>query len=76
MKDARPGGYDGRKKIAMKKLRRFLEVLLAINFFLGLRSGMKVENLALVILNGLLIIVLAVKEIRDGRIDEESRKIN
>lgn len=74
MKDARPGGYDGRKKIEMKKLRRFLEALLAINFFLGLWAGMKIENLALVIINGLLIIVLTAKEIRDGRVDEESGK--
>lgn len=46
-----------------RKLRRFLEVMLAINFFCGLRAGMEEENLALIIVNSLLVVVLAVAEI-------------
>lgn len=52
----------------MKRLRRFLTVLLAVNFFCGMQEGMKAENLILVIINGLAVIGLSVMEVkRDGR---------
>lgn len=50
----------------MRKIRRFLTVLLFINFFMGMAHGMKVWELVLVIANGLLVIMLAVKEIKKG----------
>ena len=42
----------------MKKIRRFLQVLLFINFMVGLHDGMRAGNLAAVLVNG--VIVLAV----------------
>lgn len=42
----------------MKKNRRFLQVLLFINFMVGLHDGMRAGNLAAVLANG--VIVLAV----------------
>ncbi len=42
----------------MKKIRKFLQALLFINFMIGLYDGMKVGNLAVVLVNG--VIVLAV----------------
>lgn len=42
----------------MRKIRRFLQVLLFINFMVGVGQGMKAGNLAAVLVNG--IIVLAV----------------
>lgn len=51
----------------MRKIRRFLTVLLFINFFMGMAHGMKVWELALVIVNGLLVIALAARDIKKGR---------
>lgn len=42
----------------MRKIRRFLQVLLFINFMMGLHDGMRAGNLAAVLVNG--VIVLAV----------------
>ncbi len=42
----------------MKKIRRFLQALLFINFMVGLHDGMRAGNLAAVLVNG--VIVLAV----------------
>ena len=42
----------------MKKIRRFLQALLFINFMVGLHDGMRAGNLAAVLING--VIVLAV----------------
>jgi hypothetical protein len=48
----------------MRKIRRFFTVLLFINFFVGMAQGMKPLNLGLVIINGVLVIALAVREKR------------
>lgn len=48
----------------MRKIRRFLTVLLFINFFAGMAQGMKPLNLGLVIVNGIFVIALAVGEKR------------
>lgn len=42
----------------MRKIRRFLQALLFINFMVGLHDGMRARNLAAVLVNG--VIVLAV----------------
>lgn len=42
----------------MKKIRRFLQAVLFINFMVGLHDGMRAGNLAAVLING--VIVLAV----------------
>lgn len=42
----------------MKKVRRFLQTLLFINFMVGLHDGMRARNLVAVLVNG--VIVLAV----------------
>lgn len=54
----------------MKKIRRFLQVMLFINFMIGMEKGMKPANLILIIVNGLLLISIAAGEVRrkdDGR---------
>ncbi|MCM1246673.1 MAG: hypothetical protein NC293_13625 [Roseburia sp.] len=51
----------------MRKIRRFLTVLLFINFFAGMAQGMKIWNVTLITVNALPVIVLAVKEIKKGR---------
>lgn len=38
----------------MRKVRRFLQVLLFINFMIGLHDGMKAGNLAAVLVNGVI----------------------
>lgn len=48
----------------MRKARRILTALLIVNFFCGMQAGMKIENLAVIIINGLVVVILAVKEIR------------
>ena len=48
----------------MRKIRRFLTVLLFINFFAGMAQGMKPLNLGMVIVNGILVIALADEEKR------------
>lgn len=54
----------------MKKIRRFLQILLFINFMIGVEQNMKPANLALIIANGALVIGLSIEEMRrevDGR---------
>lgn len=46
----------------MKKIRRFLQVLLFINFMVGLHDGMRAENLALILANGALVLAVIAGE--------------
>lgn len=46
----------------MKKIRRFLQVLLFINFMVGLHDGMRAANLAAVLLNGAAVLAVIVVE--------------
>ena len=52
---------------AMKKLRRFLTVLLFINFSWGMATGMEPLNFWLVMANGTAVIGLAVDEMEERR---------
>lgn len=51
----------------MKKLRRFLTVLLFINFSWGMAARMEPLNFWLVMANGTAVIVLAVEEMDEKR---------
>ena len=51
----------------MKKLRRFLTVLLFINFSWGMATGMEPLNFWLVMANGTAVIGLAVDEMEERR---------
>lgn len=42
----------------MKKVRRFLQALLFINFMVGLYDGMRAENLVLILANGILVLAV------------------
>lgn len=42
----------------MKKIRRGLQVLLFINFMVGLHYGMKAGNLVLILINGALVLAV------------------
>lgn len=46
----------------MRKIRRFLQAALFINFMVGLHDGMKVENLVLVLANGMLVLAVIMGE--------------
>lgn len=46
----------------MKKIRRFLQVLLFINFMVGLHDGMRAGNLALILTNGALVLAVIAGE--------------
>ncbi len=46
----------------MRKIRRFLQVLLFINFMVGLHDGMEAGNLVLILVNGALVLVVVAKE--------------
>ncbi len=46
----------------MRKIRRFLQVLLFINFMIGLHDGMGAGNLVLILVNGALVLAVAAKE--------------
>lgn len=46
----------------MKKARRFLQVLLFINFMVGLGDGMKAGNLVAILINGLLVLAVIANE--------------
>lgn len=48
----------------MKKVRRFLQTLLFINFMVGLHDGMRAGNLVAILVNG--VIVLAVISSEDN----------
>lgn len=47
---------------AMKKARRILTALLIVNFFCGIQTGMKVENLIVILINGALVLTISVAE--------------
>ena len=47
----------------MKKIRRFMLVLLFINFMVGLNDGMRARNLVAVLVNGMIVLaILAVEK--------------
>lgn len=46
----------------MRKLRRFLQVLLFINFIVGLAEGMRAGNLAAILINGIVVLAIVSKE--------------
>lgn len=49
----------------MRKVRRFLQVLLFINFMVGLHDGMKAGNLAAVLVNGVIVLAVIAAEKKD-----------
>lgn len=51
----------------MKKLRRFLTVLLFINFSCGMATGMEPLNFWLVMANGTVVIGLAVQDLEERK---------
>lgn len=46
----------------MRKIRRFLTVLLFVNFFYGMKVGMEPLNFWLVMLNGIAVVGVALEE--------------
>ncbi len=46
----------------MSKIRKFLQVLLFINFMVGMHDGMKAGNLAVILINGVVLLVVIIKE--------------
>ena len=49
----------------MKKIRRFLQVVLFINFMVGLHDGMRAGNLAAVLVNGVTVLAVIAAEKKD-----------
>ncbi|HBV82623.1 MAG TPA: hypothetical protein DEB74_07470 [Lachnospiraceae bacterium] len=60
----------------MKKIRRFLQVLLFINFMIGLHDGMKTGNLIVVLINGTMVLVVVAAEKRRMKRNEKASKEN
>lgn len=48
----------------MKKIRRFLQAVLFINFMVGMHDGMRAGNLVLILVNGVLVLVVIAGEER------------
>lgn len=46
----------------MKKLRQLLQSVLFINFMVGIYDGMKAKNLAAILINGVVVLVLIAGE--------------
>lgn len=46
----------------MRKIRRFLQVLLFINFMVGLGEGMRAANLIAILINGIIVIAVITNE--------------
>ncbi len=46
----------------MRKVRRFLQVLLFINFMVGLHDGMRTGNLVVVLVNGMIVLAVIAAE--------------
>ena len=46
----------------MKKIRRFLQVVLFINYMVGLHDGMRAGNLAAILVNGVLVLAVIASE--------------
>lgn len=51
----------------MKKIRRFLQTLLFINFMVGLYDGMRSGNLVAILANGILVLVVIAAEKNEVR---------
>lgn len=49
----------------MKKIRRFLQALLFINFMVGLHDGMRAGNLAAILINGVIVLAVIAAEKKD-----------
>lgn len=49
----------------MKKIRRFIQALLFANFMVSLHDGMRVENLAVVLVNGVIVLMIIAAEKKD-----------
>lgn len=46
----------------MKKIRRFLQALLFINFMVGIHDGMRAGNLAAILINGIVVLAIIAGE--------------
>lgn len=55
------GGGNAMKRT--RKLRRFLQIMLFVNFMVGIYTGMKAFGLAAILLNGALVVALAFWEL-------------
>lgn len=46
----------------MKKIRRVLQAMLFITFLVGIHNGMKAGNLSVILINGIIVLVLIIRE--------------
>lgn len=51
----------------MRKIRRFLQALLFINFIVGLHDGMRAGNLIAILVNGLIVLAIMAVEKENER---------
>lgn len=51
----------------MRKIRRFLQAILFINFMVGLHDGMKTGNLVAVLVNGVIVLAVIASEKEDEK---------
>lgn len=51
----------------MRKTRRFLQVLLFINFMVSLHDGMRTVNLVVILINGIMVLAAISSEKEDNK---------
>ncbi len=56
----------------MRKIRRFLQVVLFINFMAGLHDGMKAGNLIMVLANGVIVLAVIAVERKKRQVNGEN----
>lgn len=59
-----------KEKNDMRTARRILTVLLIVNFFCGMQAGMKVENLVLVLINGVAVLAMTAREMKGDALND------
>ena len=57
----------------MRIFRRILQVMLFINFIVGLHDGMRAGNLILILINGVLVLVMIAGEMKGERRYDDKR---
>ena len=57
----------------MRKIRRFLQVLLFINFMVGVGQGMKAGNLVSILINGIIVLAIIANHDSEEEREDESK---
>lgn len=56
----------------MRKARRILTALLIVNFFCGMQTGMKMENLIVILINGVLVLAMIARKMKGEEFNDRN----